>query len=486
MDHHRGRPFGDDGIIPRRVLKVSSKLKDDNLAEVGRSTGESGQKGVIKMQIRISKLRDKLSLLQSVVPKKPSLGILSHVLVRNSEIIGTDLETRVSIHLDEANGANILLPFKSVMDFLKYVPGDETITIEPKDKKVDFTWKGGSASFETKDPVNFPELNLKEPISSGMINGDRLIEALVAAVKYCSTEVTKPVLSGVTLYLGNVLQVAASDGFRLSFQSVNLSYQHPTAKTIVIPSRTIAILEDLWKKEPAQAAAANDLISQITASRELELSLYTVKEAVSTMVVKFGKITLSSRLIAGTPPDHLALLNNFKEPNKALFLGPDLYRAVKRVSGVAKDGSGIVRMEWDESQMTVSSGNKAFGSIISDKIPIQVGSIPGRIAINVSYLLDYLADKSGLVTIGKSEDVKAPVLLHYGNRPIVALMPMAVKWDDEQPVAEKPTVKATGPEDNTRKPVEKEAVGAVAVGKIKKGQKQEKSKPRSGRKKVTK
>ena len=58
MDHHRGRPFGDDGIIPRRVLKVSLKLKDDNLAEVGRSTGESGQKGVMEMQIRISKLRD--------------------------------------------------------------------------------------------------------------------------------------------------------------------------------------------------------------------------------------------------------------------------------------------------------------------------------------------------------------------------------------------------------------------------------------------
>ena len=284
------------------------------------------------MQIRVRKLRDDLSLLQSLVPKKPTLEILSNVLVKDGALTATALEARVSLHLGEANGSCWLMPYKSVMEFLKYVPGDELLTVDPNSKKVNFSWNNGSASFDTKDAGDYPSLDLKEPSSSGLLDGDQLVAALATAVAYCSTDSTRPVLSGVTLYLGPLLQVAGADGFRMSFQSLNLSY--PVNKTIVIPAGTIAILEGLWKKEPAQVGMANDLISQKTAKRQIELSLYE-EENINTMEMKFGRVTLVSRLIAGNPPDHLSLLNNFEEPVKVRFMGPDMYNAVRRVRGVA-------------------------------------------------------------------------------------------------------------------------------------------------------
>ena len=177
------------------------------------------------MQIRVRKLRDDLTLLQSVVPKKPTLEILSNVLVKDGALMANDLEAMVSLRLKEANGACWLLPYRSVLDFLKYVPGDELITIDPNGKKVSFSSNNGSASFDTKDAGDFQLSELKEPLSTGLLTGDVLIPALVTAIKYCATDQARPVLSGVTLYLGNVLQVAAADGFRLSFQSLNLSYR---------------------------------------------------------------------------------------------------------------------------------------------------------------------------------------------------------------------------------------------------------------------
>ena len=388
------------------------------------------------MQIRVRKLRENLTLLQSLVPKKPTLEVLSNVLIKDGVITATDLENRVSLRLDEAHGSCLLLPYKSAMEFLKYVPGDELLTVELNEKKLNFSWDSGSASFDTKDAEDYPPLELKEPTSSGLLDGDLLVTALATAVPYCAVDSTRPVLSGVTLYLGNVLQIAGADGFRMSFQSLNLSYLNPVTKTIVIPAGTIAILQDLWKKEPSQVGLAGDLISQITAKREVELNLYG-EENINTMEMKFGRVTLVSRLIAGNPPDHLSLLNNFEEPIKVRFMGPDMYNAVRRVRGLAKEAAGIARLVWDESRMTVSAVSGSSGGEVKAVFPVEASSTPGRIAININYLTDYFADKPGMVTMGKSSNTGAPALFHYGNRPIVAVMPMQVQWGDE-PSAEQP------------------------------------------------
>ena len=147
------------------------------------------------------------------------------------------------------------------------------------------------------------------------------------------------------------------------------------------------------------------------------------------MSVKFANITLVCKLIAGTPPDILALLNNFKEPVKVKVFAPDLFNAVRRLAGVAKEGSNIVMLQWTDRKMTISACNEEIGEITAE-IPVQEGSNPGRIALNLSYLLDYLTGKEGLVTLGGETD-KSPAVFHYGNRPIVAIMPMAAKWGDE-------------------------------------------------------
>lgn len=399
------------------------------------------------MQIRIAKFRDKLTLLQPAVPRKPTMKILSNVLIKDGTITATDLESRISVGLEEAEGSCWLLPYKSVMSFLKYVPGDEILTVDPNhDKKLLLSWDDGSASFDAEDAKDYPSLDLKDSVSSGSLDGDSFTGALMAAVKYCSTGTEKPIITGVTVYLGNVIQVAAADGFRLTFQSLNLKYPDPVNKQIVIPAATVAILGSLWKQEPAQVGLAADLISQITARRQLEVSIYG-KDSDQTIEFKFGKVTLVSRLLAGTPPDHLALLNEFKEPIKSVFMGSDLFNAIRRVRSVANGGSGTVRLQWDEAKMTVSAANND-GAEVSAKISLLDHGNSGRIAIEVGYLLDYLADKSGVIVMGKSDNPEAPALFHYGNRPIVALMPMKVKWGDEPPDAEEEN--ASESEDETK------------------------------------
>ncbi|MDD5703648.1 MAG: hypothetical protein PHU23_16565 [Dehalococcoidales bacterium] len=163
-----------------------------------------------------------------------------------------------------------------------------------------------------------------------------------------------PVQTTGTTSLGTVLQIAAADGFRLSFQSLKLSY--PVQQTVVIPANTVSVLEHLWRHEPARAGLETTLIRQLTQARQLQLSIGN-----GNIGVRFGNITLISKLIEGTPPDHLALLNNFQEPTKVKLMATELYNAVRRLEGIAREGTGIVRLQWTDSRMTVSARSEEKG-----------------------------------------------------------------------------------------------------------------------------
>ena len=193
------------------------------------------------MQIRVDKLRKTIALLQPVVPKNPTLKILTNILFKDGNMRATDLETEVSVGIPEMNGEAFLLPFKQALEVLKYVPGDLLLTIESKGKSVRLSWDGGSASYMVVDYTDYPDTALRAPASEAFLNGEVLIGAMAGALPYCATETTRPVLSGVSVNLDTAIQVFGADGFRVSFEALKLSF--PVKQTIVVPPNTVKVLE---------------------------------------------------------------------------------------------------------------------------------------------------------------------------------------------------------------------------------------------------
>jgi hypothetical protein len=224
-----------------------------------------------------------------------------------------------------------------------------------------------------------------------------------------------------------------------------LKQSYPVKQTVILSAGTVKILEHLWHKSPVIVPLESSLVRQLMAVRPIKLSM-----AEGIAEFRFGSIRLIAKPIAGTPPDHLALLNNFREPIKVKLMAPELKNAVRRLEGIAKDGTGIVRLKWSESSMTVSARSEEKGEI-SAEIPVQPESSPGRVALNVKYLLDYLEGKDGLITLGKDQG-SSPALLHYGSKPVVAIMPMNVQWGDETPKTEAPAKDAGETEEGTEEP----------------------------------
>ncbi len=378
------------------------------------------------MKVKVDKIRKVLSILEPVVPKKTTIPVCRYVLLREGKVVANNLEVAVSYNLSEAN-QECLLPHRIILEMLKFVPGDDMLTIEPDGKLVKFSWSDGKAVYPTENPRDFPPVPwVKEGGVEVTLDGDLLIETMYSMVPYAAKETTRPVLNGINLLLGDSIEIAAADGYRLAYKTLPLSF--PSQANIIIPAATVGLLKHLWDKTPTSAPLANSLIDQLTNVRELHTILGQDK-----FQCRFGDVQLVSSLISGSFPNWKQLAGAFEKSVTVRFFGGELLNAVKRLRAIAKDGAGVVRLLWTDTSMTISSRSEECGEVEAT-IKVQPGSNPGRIAIDVKYLLEYFVGKDGLVTMMSNGDGRGPATFQYGNLPTVALMPMQANWGDEKPV----------------------------------------------------
>jgi len=370
------------------------------------------------MKISVNALRQAVELLAPVAPRKTALPVLTHIRLQDGMATATDLDTAVMVSLPEATEA-CLLPARQVTELLKYVGGFLLLTIECRRGKVSLIWDGGKATYDVPDPHDYPDIKMPEVSEDAQasVDGEPLVTALLAALPYCATDEKRPVLAGITLYLGEKLTVAAADGFRLSYQVLDMAF--PIESIAIIPARAIRILELLWKRVPPEAKPVDDLIAAITAKRQIRLGV-----AKEHAVMWLPKVTLVTKLIEGTPPNFEQLIPKDGMNTMLVFAG-DLERGLLRLKNIAKPHKDIVRLSWGDGNVNLAAGGGEEGAM-ETTVPAETDQ-PGKVALSVSYLLAYLKGKTDLMKM-VTTDHNRPVLLQYKNTHKVVIMPMNVEW----------------------------------------------------------
>ena len=382
------------------------------------------------MEIKVTKLKEVMELVKPVVPKKPTVKSIACLCLGSGKAVATDLETMVIANLPEATEP-MLLPYSSIAEMLKYVPGSETLKIELKGKIIFLSWSNGSASYPTEDFADFPILPELTARAEGLIDGDILIPAMLAALPYTAEDDTRPVLSGITVVLGNPIEVAAGDGFRMCHKALGLSF--PLEEKIIIPRQGVAILDHVFAKTPrTPPTTAQSLIKVVTAKRQIRMSIIGDNK----LRLDFGtSASVVINLISGKPPEWLALIPKGEPLLQSQIFAPQLEAAVKRVRIIAKEGTDAVRMEFADGKLKVSAkgGDQEISSTI-DTVHTQGAAT--RIAINQKYVLGYLNGKQGIITFSKYTE-SGPAVFEDQQSPRMIVMPMQVAWGDETPPAAK-------------------------------------------------
>ena len=406
------------------------------------------------MEIQVHRLRNALGLLEGITSTKAKTDggkstkgrgrksgktslpfpVLSNVLLKDGKAMATDLETAVTVDLSEATG-ECLLPSDKVTKLLRYVNGNDELKIETTRRLVTLSWSEGKASLETESIEDYPQIPRIEPVIRCSLLGDMLVPNLLSMLGYCAAEDSRPVLAGVSLFLGEPLEIAAGDGFRMAYKTLSV----PLApcggiNTVVIPSKAVATLGHVWSKAPRTPITEGSIADLVATKGKIELEI-----SPTLLRAQFGVVSLLVRTVAGTPPSFKQLIPA-DPPCKVQFYAPDFEVSLRRLMGTAKDGNGAVRMAWADGSMVLSTEDKGLGNI-EVTMPAQALNGAGRIAINMKYLQEYVKGKSGLVTMGVTT-VSGPALFRHSSSPIVLIMPMNVSWPGDEtgkPATPEPT-----------------------------------------------
>ncbi|MBA7575692.1 hypothetical protein ES708_17528 [subsurface metagenome] len=370
------------------------------------------------MDIQVSRFREMLELLKPAVARKSSIKSLESVLLKDGKAIATNLETMVVIEVPEVDLTS-LVPFKDVAKMLQYTPARELLQVKSKSGKLSLSWPSGSATFPVEDAGTFPDVPEFVPETEESLDIDTLIPALVSVLPYAATGDDRPVLSGITLILGDPIEVAAGDGYRMADKVLPLSF--PKNVVTILPSNSVAVLKHLWEKTPRTPPPAEALVSVLMVKQHA-------------MVAHDGKLGLRFQfanntaaiihLVDGKPPDWLKLVPKEEPILQVHVLAEDLEVAVHRVMGVAQDANGLIRIDFKDDTATVSAKSEGQKVETSFKTMDSSGT-PNKFALNMSYLLSYLSGKQGIVTISWTGG-SAPVALRSHKDPRVLIMPMAI------------------------------------------------------------
>jgi len=379
------------------------------------------------MLMRVDRLREAFNLLDPAVPKKPTIAAMGSILLKDGHAVANDLETSVALELPEAEGT-CLLPFRTLHELLKRIPGNEIMTLQQTNTRLELSWPGGKASYTTFDPQDYPPFPDVEVQAEKSVDGDSLVPALVSLTPNCATEKTRPVLCGVAVTLGENVQLAGADGFRLGVLQLPMSFPADGINTIVIPAHAIGLLEHLWKRTPRPAPVADSFVGIVIARRELQLAV-----GGGMLRARFGLVTMVTKLIEGSFPNYQQLVPT-DNPITVKFYAPELDRVLRGLSKLAREGSSIVRLSWTETTMTLGARSKDEADV--EMALAVTASAPGRIGMNIGYLLEYLKGKQGLVTLGVKTP-QSPALFQHSASPLTVVMPMFVQWPGD-PEPEKP------------------------------------------------
>lgn len=259
------------------------------------------------------------------------------------------------------------------------------------------------------DVADFPRaLDVATPRATVTLGGGALKAALKVLCEHMTMGSAQPVLNGVFADIcTDSIGFAAADGFRIAMRSLPAAIDGESGFSVILPGDALRALIPLLSDEQVEVVIGETCV-----------------------LFRTGSTEVAGYIVRGTYPDYRKLIPEGYAYSAAINAG-DLRQAVKAAAVVARDGSGILRLEFGDGSVKLSAKAEGAGreptAGISISLPAEVSGEPGRIAFNARYILAALAGATGHVTFrGNASDAQ-------GNweRPdgfSILTMPMYVQW----------------------------------------------------------
>lgn len=384
-----------------------------------------------------------VDIATTVVEKRNTLPILSNLkLTGNGStlfVTGTDCDIEIAVSIAAAADAHfgVTVPAHTLKDLVKKAPDCEFVAftaaeIETQNRK-SRTWNSETRDYDeveldetfeecvTPAVIDFEKVNYKlkalpasdfpvlemQPSHSFTLRGAVILDALNAVSIAISKEETRYYLNGVYFHApDNALCMVATDGHRLCKQEFSLADGCNGMPGVIIPRKTVALLEKIWKGKNCPDS---------------------VKVDVSETRIRFtfGDVVITSKVVDGTFPDYGRVIPAYND-KKATFNTAGMIEAVKAVTVITSERGRAVKFEFGKDTVHLSCNNPDSGSAHSD-FACEYADDESEIGLNYLYLIDMLNTAGSEEVTFAMADAGSPVLI-TGEREgwLGVIMPMRV------------------------------------------------------------
>ncbi len=334
------------------------------------------------MQLTIERavLLKALSHVQSVVERRGTIPILANVKLEAAgdllSLTATDMDITVmeSVAAKVGEEGAMTVPAHMLYEIVRKLPDGAEIAIAKKADDAKVTLKAGKSRFTLSSlPVDdFPVISDDDLQTQFSITVDEC-RALLDKTRFAiSTEETRYYLNGVYFHStsddgAQVLRAVSTDGHRLARVQVALPDGAADMPGVIVPRKTINELVKLTEE----------------GGQDVNISLSETK-------IKFvcGSAMLVSKLIDGTFPDYDRVIPVGNDKIMEVE-GKSLSQAVDRVSVIASEKSRGIKLQLEESNLTLSATGAEQGSA-DEALEVKYSADKVEIGFNSRYLLDVL------------------------------------------------------------------------------------------------
>lgn len=321
-------------------------------------------------------LDNALNIVNKAISPNNTLPVLNNILIKAEGkklyFSATNLEIAIScfIDADVRTEGLITVPAKLFTGYISLLTDEkvELSTVEGVNLAIDSSQSHTKVKCISAD--EFPLIPKVEKDKEFIVKGADFYKAINETVFAASVNTSRPVLSGVYLFLkGNDLKLVATDSYRLAERTLKIDKKDKEELSCIIPARTLMEFSKVLGKMEKNEVKVNVSKNQIYFS--------------------VGDIELISRLIEGKFPDYEKIIPK-EEKTKFEVSVEDLSLVLKRVSLFARENNNSVKLSvTNDGKLLVSSEETKVGEEKAEVL-VKVDGENNQIALNAQYLLDVL------------------------------------------------------------------------------------------------
>ncbi len=363
----------------------------------------------MKFSIEKDQILEALQKIQSIVPQRPVLPILSNVLIEASDgkltLTTTDQEVsvRTTLEADVSETGASTLPARRFFSICRELPNHQ-IEIAVSDKDV-ASISCGAANFKleglSKD--DFPPMpSFEESFSYQLQQG--ALKGLLQKTSYAaSSDESRAILNGSLMaFRDNKLTIVCTDGRRLALVEQEIDIPAEAERDMVVPTKTIS-----------------ELIKTLEDEGEV-----SIKTSTTQIAFEFGSIFIISKLIDGTYPNYRQVIPSQCEERIAIDR-ETLHDAVRRVSLMLDDQAASVKVSITENCIELLTSSPEVGEA-RENIPVKYSGKDITIAFNPAFMMAPLKQLDSDEVYLELSDELSPGVIKSNVPFLYVIMPIRV------------------------------------------------------------